>query len=317
MKDTTRRVTAVLDGYRVTSPARQLFGAAVGLPARGHASAIVVINRASGTTPLLAEANRLKLDTTVVRDSFPGDVRVVRRLRRAVIRTRAQVLETHGYKPNILAALLKPTLGVPWIAFLHGETRENAKVRLYFALERLAVRLADRVVVVSEDMARVAAGFGVRKDRLRVIHNVYVPPSTHGDAAASTDLPERDPVIGVVARLSPEKGVDVAIRVHQMVVRDRPNARLLVLGEGPERGSLAALTAQLGLADHITWAGYQDEPDRFYRGMDVVLIPSRSEGLPQVALEAMAHGLPVVATPGRRPPGSNRGRHERLPCSDG
>jgi glycosyltransferase involved in cell wall biosynthesis len=103
-------------------------------------------------------------------------------------------------------------------------------------------------------------------------------------------------MVGIVARLSPEKGVDIALRVHQAVVKARPGARLVILGEGPERKALGALAKQLGITDSVTWMGYQQDPSSLYRAMDVLLISSRSEGLPQVALEAMAHGLPVVAT---------------------
>jgi glycosyltransferase involved in cell wall biosynthesis len=288
------RILAVLDGYRVTSPARQLFAASVGLRARGHVSEVIVIERSGGPTPLLAEAARLHIPITIVPEAFPGDPRVLSGLRHVVTQRRPHVLETHGYKANILAALLRPVLRVPWVAVRHGETRDNAKVRLYFGLERRAVRRADRVVVISEEMARMTAAAGVPHKRLCVVRSAYVALPVTGNVAPQHE--SGAPVVGVVARLSREKGVDLAVRAHRAVLAAHPNARLLILGEGPDRVALSTLAMNLGVAERVSWLGYQEDPTPFYRAMSVVLIPSRSEGLPQVVLESMAHGLPVVAT---------------------
>lgn len=204
------------------------------------------------------------------------------------------VLQTHGYKANVLAALIAPVVGRPWVAFVHGETWENTKVRGYFALERLAIRRADRIVVVCHQMARVLAARGVPEERIRVIHNAcLVDPIHEPDVPAANGT---GPVIGVVGRLSPEKGVDIACRVHQQVVERCPGARLWIVGEGPEKARLQREVARLGIASSVDWFDFQEELSPLYRQMTVLLIPSRSEGLPNVALEAMAHGTPVVGT---------------------
>jgi len=100
----------------------------------------------------------------------------------------------------------------------------------------------------------------------------------------------------VIGRLSPEKGVDLAIRAHALLLRRCPDARLLIAGEGPEGATLRRLAERLGVAKSLDWLGHREDLAALYPQLNVLLIPSRSEGMPNVALEAMSHGLPIVAT---------------------
>ena len=284
-------VLAVIDGYRLTGPARQL------LDSRHCAEALItmaIFQRRPGPTPLIMAARQLNVPMRVVPDRFPGDPRTVVALGKLAASTGTDILQTHGYKANVLTALVTARVRRPWVAFVHGETWENWKVRTYFALERLAIRRADRIVVVSHQMAQALEARGFPPTKLRVIHNAcLVAPQRDGTPAAwSADAP---PVVGVIGRLSYEKGVDIALLAHRLVTQRCRAARLWVMGEGPEHAPLMRLADRLGIASSVEWLGYQEEPAQFYGRMAVVLIPSRSEGLPNVALEAMAHGIPVVA----------------------
>ena len=150
---------------------------------------------------------------------------------------RADILQTHGYKANVLACVLRPWLGVPWIAFLHGETSENWKVRTYFRLEGFAVRRADRIVAVSEAMARRLVREGVDSARVRVVHNACLI-SSKGLPDGEQAVAPAPATVGVVARLSPEKGVDLALRAYAVVRGSCPDTKLIIAGEGPERARL-------------------------------------------------------------------------------
>jgi glycosyltransferase involved in cell wall biosynthesis len=286
------RVLAVMDAYRVTGPARQLLAAATPRPSFPVVTSLALFQRTADPTPILASAARAAVPAYAVRDRFPGDPRTAVALARLVDDVRPDILQTHGYKANVLGRLIAPRRRCPWISFLHGDTWENAKVRAYFALERLAVRRADRIVVVAQEMAERLRAAGLPGARLRVVHNACVEePVFDGGGMCSLA-----PVIGVIGRLSPEKGVDVALRVHQLVRRRFPEARLVVAGEGPEQRRLQQDAARLGLGASIEWLGYSDDVRELYRRLTVLILPSRSEGLPNVLLEAMAHGVPVVAT---------------------
>lgn len=287
-------VLAVVDGYRVTGPARQLLAQAAGTRDEGLIR-LAIFQRAPDVTPLVKAAQRLQIPTFAVPDRFPGDPRTALALARLAAQPGIEILQTHGYKANVLAAFVAPIVRRPWVAFVHGDTWENWKVRAYFALERLAIRRADRIVVVCQQMARALSAEGIPAERIRVIHNACLADSIEeSDIAAWSD--DAPPIVGVVGRLSPEKGVDVACRVHQLVVRRCQGARLWIIGEGPEEARLQKDAARLGVAPYIDWFGFRDDLAPLYRQMTVLLIPSRSEGLPNVALEAMAHGVPVVGT---------------------
>lgn len=285
---------AVIDGYRVTGPARQLLAQATGSRDLARIT-LAIFQRAPDVTPLVRAARRLQIPAFAVPDRFPGDPRTALAFARLAAQPGIEILQTHGYKANVLAALIAPSVRRPWVAFVHGDTWENWKVRAYFALERLAIRRADRIVVVCHQMARALGAQGIPAEKIRVIHNAcLIDAIPEPDIATWTaDTP---PIVGVVGRLSPEKGVDAACRVHQRVVRCYPGARLWVVGEGPEKARLQRDAERLGIASSVNWFGFQEDPGPLYRQMAVLLIPSRSEGLPNVALEAMAHGVPVVGT---------------------
>src|SRR2546428_189690 len=129
-------VLAVMDGYRVTGPARQLLAAAAPRPSSRTATTLAIFQRPVGPTPLVSAAKLSGVSVHVVRDRFPGDPRTALALAALVRRPEVHILQTHGYKANVLGRLLATALRRPWIAFLHGETWENRKVRAYFALER-------------------------------------------------------------------------------------------------------------------------------------------------------------------------------------
>jgi glycosyltransferase involved in cell wall biosynthesis len=283
-------VLAAMDAYRVTGPAKQLL-ALVTRPPVGVTVRLALFQRGR-PTPLVEAARGAGIPLSIVPEAFPGDPRTLLAFAASVRAAGAHVIQTHGYKANVLGAMVAPWLRRRWIAFLHGETAENWKVRGYYRLERLAVRRADRVVAVSHQMAANLAGAGMSRAAVRVIHNASLsePASARPPRGAGSGA------IGVVARLSPEKGVDVALRVHAIVVRRHPQARLVVAGEGPEATRLRQLADELGIARAVEWLGYQDDLAGVYGRLDALLLPSRSEGLPNAALEALAHGVPVVAS---------------------
>jgi glycosyltransferase involved in cell wall biosynthesis len=103
-------------------------------------------------------------------------------------------------------------------------------------------------------------------------------------------------VVAVVGRLSPEKGHSYFVEAMAQVARAIPGAQGLIVGDGQEEERLRAKVATMELGPAICFAGYRRDMDRIYSAIDLLVLPSLSEGLPNVALEAMAHGCPVVGT---------------------
>jgi glycosyltransferase involved in cell wall biosynthesis len=287
------RVLAVVDGHRLTGPAKQLLAlAAAGSRFRIDVR-LGIFQRPAESTPLVEAARASGVPVRVVRDRFPGDPRTVSALISLARSPDVDVLQTHGYKANVFGLAVATAARRPWIAFLHGETWENRKVCAYYALERWAVRRADRVVVVSREMARAAVAGGIPSAKVEVVHNACLVGHEEAPRARTADAPL---TVGVIARLSPEKGVDRALLVHGMVLREAKDAQLVIAGEGPEKVRLERSARELGISASVQWLGYREDVAEVYRRLAVLLIPSRSEGLPNAAIEAMAYGVPVVAS---------------------
>ena len=158
---------------------------------------------------------------------------------------------------------------------------------------------ADAVVAVSHGVADdLVNALGLARDRLRVIPNPLTP-SIESDAAAAPAHPwlgdGGPPVLLSVARLTSAKDIPTLLRAFAQLREFRP-ARLLVLGEGEERGRLQALVRGLGRAVDVDLAGYCPNPYPAMASAAALVLSSRREGLPTVLLEALALGTPVVAT---------------------
>ncbi len=219
---------------------------------------------------------------------------------RAVRTSRAEIVHTHSSKAGFLGRLAARAAGVPHIVHTpHGHIFEGyfspAATRIFAALERLAAGWTDRIVTLSDEEARDHLRHGIgRPDQF-----VTIPSGVALDAVAMTKaarLVPGAPVIGAVARLVPVKGLQYLIDAAPVVLREFPEARFLLVGEGEMRPALEAQTRAAGLADRITFAGYRKDAAAVLAGMDLVVLPSLNEGMGRVLVMAMALGKPIVAT---------------------
>lgn len=155
-------------------------------------------------------------------------------------------------------------------------------------------RVASRIVAVSDGLERrLVEHWGADPAKIQRIYN---PVSIDLDAAARSagDIATREPVVLGVGRLSPEKGFADLIDAFGRMMRS--DARLVIAGDGPERQRLEARVAERGLGGRVTFLGHVADPTPLYRTARVVAVPSRTEAFGLVVVEALAHGLPVVAT---------------------
>jgi glycosyltransferase involved in cell wall biosynthesis len=183
------------------------------------------------------------------------------------------------------------------VAFHHGYTQTDLKVRAYNQVDRWSLRHAAHVVTTSEPFAATLALRGVSAERITVLHNgvrvMSATPAAVASVARSLALQPGERVVLSVGRLSREKGQEYLLRAAAAGAR---NVRLVVVGDGPDRPYLEKLAASLGLASRVTFAGLINDVAPYYGLADVFALPSLSEGSPNALLEAMAWGLPVVAT---------------------
>jgi glycosyltransferase involved in cell wall biosynthesis len=226
-------------------------------------------------------------------DAGPLDLRLPRRVASVLRERKPLVVQTHSYRTTAIVWLLRLAgVRLPWIAVQHGATAQDLKVRVYHWLDRRLAARADRIVIMSE---RHRAAWARQAAKVRVIHNAVIPLASAGPSDWATPAGAR-PVFGVVGRLSLEKGVDVFLHACDALRRRGRTFSALVVGDGPELERLLALRSELGLSDVVTFQPSTPAVRSVYAAVNALVIPSRSEGLPNVLLEALAEDLPVVAT---------------------
>jgi len=254
-----------------------------------------------GIDTLRGTAARFGMPIHTIPERGPIDLRAARLLLDLCKRLHVDVWHAHDYKTDILGRLLRRWHPMKLVTTMHGFTRETWKTRGYAALSYHALRRYDRVLAVSPLLLREAAEHGVHPDRLRLVPNAidlseYARKQTREKAKEQLGLPADEHAIGVVARFSVEKGVDRALRLFADLHQERPNMRLHLIGDGPQRAELKKLAGELGIARAVRWWGWQRDTRPIVEALDTMLLTSHTEGLPNTALEAMALGLPVVGT---------------------
>lgn len=195
----------------------------------------------------------------------------------------------------------------------HWEDRATA------AIGRLLLRRSRAVVAVSADIADgLRAGRWVVEPKLHTVLNgvdtaEFRPREDREQVRRELGLSPEDRVVGTVARLAPEKDQEGLLRAFALLREWMPEALLLLVGDGPLRGRLEQLAAELRVANRVRFLGERTDVARLLGAMDLFTLPSRTEGTSLTLLEAMATGLPVVATAvGGTPEVVEDGRSGRL-----
>ncbi len=209
------------------------------------------------------------------------------------------IIQSHGYKTNAIALVLKILTGLPWISVVHGWTAEDLKVKLYNKLDSYLLRYPDRIITVSDSYRDRLIAMGIPTSKVITIHNALDPEehiASVQDVRKELGLSKDIFVIGVIGRLSTEKGQRVFLDAFREIKTSIPGVKTLIIGDGPDMTSLKKHSCSLGFNGSVKFLGHRDNILPFYKAIDLLVIPSFSEGLPNVLLEAMYFGKPVVAT---------------------
>jgi len=212
-------------------------------------------------------------------------------------RAGADVLHTHGYRPDVVDGPLGRRLGIPAVTTVHGFTGGGLKSRLFEWLQVRAYRRFDGVVAVSAPIVERLVGAGVPAARVHCIRNAWVPGPPVVDRAQARErlgLPPDGLVVGWVGRLSREKAPDVLLEALGLLGAQAPLT--VFVGDGREAAALKSRAAALALEGKVRWAGRVDGAARLLPAFDSFVLSSRTEGTPIVLFEAIAAGVPVVAT---------------------
>ncbi len=254
----------------------------------------------NGIEVIKSQAKKWNAPLLTIPESGPLDPRTVAALYQLCRQQNVAVWHGHDYKSNLLGLILRRFWKMKLVTTAHGWTNDTFRTRMYYHIDKWCLPRYDEVIAVSPLLHQQCLDIGVSPERLTYIANgidcdEYRRSRTIRAARRELGI-FRDPVIlGVVARLSPEKGVDRAIRTIADLHVKYPNIELHIVGDGPEFEKLKRLAVELGVAGITHFWGYQGESHRFFEMFDLLLLPSRTEGFPNVVLEAMAMGVPVAA----------------------
>jgi glycosyltransferase involved in cell wall biosynthesis len=231
-----------------------------------------------------------------VRRGAPQILKLVRRLK-------PDLILSGMFHLNFVVLMLRPLFPARTLVIVRQNTTVSASLKADVLpwytrwLYRLLYRFADRIVCQSRAMADdLVAELGIAAERLAVLPNPVDFEGLHS-ITEPAPWPGLGPHLLAIGRLAAEKGFDLLLSAVALVRRDFPHAALVIVGKGPEQARLKALATELGIADAVSFAGYVDRPWQFYAGADIFVLASRHEGMPNALIEAMASGLPVVATP--------------------
>jgi L-malate glycosyltransferase len=240
-----------------------------------------------------------------VLDRRPGiDWRCTWRLARWLRREQVDVVHAHQYTPFFYSMMARMLVRRPGVLFHeHGRHFPDYPRRKRIWANRLLLRRRDRVVSVGQAVQRaLVQNEGIRQERISVIYNginVDAFKSSETDrhqVRVDLGVNARDFLIVQVARLDYLKDHAAAIRTLARVIRKLPQAKLLLVGEGPEMPKIKDAVAQYGLAERVHFLGLRTDVPRLLAAADVFLLTSISEGIPVTVIEAMAAGLPIVST---------------------
>ena len=267
---------------------------ASGQQARGH-DVTVVTTIDPGEHPFCTAARADGLSVVEVTTSGRAYARERKEVSTLLARLSPHVVHSHGYRPDALHLGRARRAGAATVSTLHGFTSGDWKMRLYERLQLSALRQADAVVAVSTGVERRAIGARIPRDRVHLIRNAYArtESASRDDARITLGIPLDAVAVGWIGRLSPEKGPDVAV---EAIARMTCPATLHVIGDGADRNALDSRIASLSVGSRVRFHGALPNAGRLVRAFDVLLLSSRTEGTPMVLLEAMAAGVPIVAT---------------------
>jgi glycosyltransferase involved in cell wall biosynthesis len=273
-----------------------------GMAGRGYRVDLVLSKAEGHYLPEVSrEVRVVDLGAGRVLASLPGLVRYLRRERPAAMLTSLAHVSVVGLWARRVAHV-DTTLVVNEQNTFSLETGNSTRRRHRYlpALTRRYYPWADGIVAVSRGAADdLAVTAGLPPDRIRVVHNPIVTSQLRSMAAEPLDHPwfERGepPVVLAVGRFSPQKDFPTLIRAFARV-RDERHARLLILGDGPERARLEALVAELDLGAAVALPGWVTNPYPYMTRAAAFVLSSRWEGLPSVLIEALYCGVPVIAT---------------------
>ena len=311
------KVLRVIARLNVGGPALHVAYLTAGLADHGYDTTLVAgtVGRGEESMAFIADAKGVRIEVIdeLARSISPlRDARAVWKLAQLIRRERPTILHTHTAKAGAVgrvAALLAGRARPPIVVHtFHGHVLRGYFNRVatfgFRTLERLLAYATTRLIAVSpevrDDLVRLHVAPASKFAVIRL--GIELDQRVGGDAAGRTETRRvlglaGDPfVVGWVGRMTAVKRTDLVVEVLRELVGRGVDARLLLVGDGPDRDHLERYAHELGVIKRCLFLGYQEEVGRFYDAIDALLLPSVNEGTPVSVIEALAAERPAVAT---------------------
>ena len=234
------------------------------------------------------------------------DLKTIKSIMSLLKYNKIDILHAHSSKAALVGRVAARLAGTPAVFFtahnsVFYEEWPGWKKNVLAAIERFLAGYTNKIITVSGVLRKeLLERERITPGKVITIYNgiepaPYTTAQPRNEVLKSLGLDPEKKVVGTVARLAPQKGVLYFVKAAAILCRE-PGINFLVVGDGPLREELEAEAAKLGLGERIIFAGHRRDVDKILTCLDVLVLPSVTEGLPLIILEAMAAACPVVAT---------------------
>ncbi len=236
-------------------------------------------------------------------DKGVKDVSLIRKYRKILKHYDVKIWHAHDYKSNLLGLMLRPFHKMKLVTTVHGWVVQTSRTPFYYKVDKWSIPYYNHVICVSDDLQDEARRIGVKEEKLSWIRNAIDEkdydrkyPAAESDLRDKMKTPKGRLVIGAVGRLMPEKGFNHLIRAAQTLINEGYDIEVWIAGKGNSHDDLQKMIIELNLQDRVKLFGFCSDMIGFYHALDMYVLSSLREGLPNVVLEACSMRVPVVST---------------------
>ena len=303
------KVLALVEAEVVTSPAKILLNFGADCRDSVDLTLVTFSRKQPGDATIAAKssftvaAEQFGIPVRFVTESSRFDLSIFKQLAHLIDELQPDIVQTNAVKSHFIVSLLRKRT-FQWIAFHHGYTSEDLKMRLYNQLGKFSLKRCNSVVTVCEPFAQQLQQQGIKRDRISVVPNGIAIGFLEQNAELVREWRTRvniepdERVLVSIGRLSPEKGHRYLIEAISAVVQSAKGLKLklLIAGTGILEVRLAEMIKSAGLEKNIKLIGFCQDVKPLFMIADLFVLSSLSEGSPMVLLESMAARVPIVTT---------------------
>ena len=297
------RILHLRDTYEVGGPGKTILETVSHIDKSLFSVSIGVFSNGIGSeaTPFISEARIRGITIHEIRSRGRYDPWIVREIISLLKKLKIDILHTHEARSDLLGCLAAKIGNTPVVTTMHGWIANSRRQQTITKINKWATRFFTHVIVVNTPMRDALLKEGIPSPIISVLHNCIVKENYYRDCQAgyisqSVGREIGSPVIGTLGRLSPEKGHVDFVEAAAIVISRGYKAHFVIVGDGPETGKIDGMVAGKGLENSVTLTGYLRDPRRVLQDFDLMVLPSYSEGLPNVVLESLMMEVPVIAT---------------------